>query len=51
MEVYAGMIVGFDHDDPSVFERQFEFLRPVPHRRRDGRHALGDPQDAPVRPP
>ncbi|HEU5116436.1 MAG TPA: DUF4070 domain-containing protein, partial [Isosphaeraceae bacterium] len=26
MEVYAGMIVGFDSDDASVFERQFEFL-------------------------
>ncbi len=27
LEVYAGMIVGFDHDDPTVFDRQFEFLR------------------------
>jgi radical SAM superfamily enzyme YgiQ (UPF0313 family) len=27
MEVYAGMIVGFDHDDAGIFERQFEFLR------------------------
>jgi len=27
LEVYAGMIVGFDHDDPTVFERQYEFLR------------------------
>jgi radical SAM superfamily enzyme YgiQ (UPF0313 family) len=27
MEVYAGMIVGFDHDDVGVFDRQFEFLR------------------------
>jgi radical SAM superfamily enzyme YgiQ (UPF0313 family) len=27
LEVYAGMIVGFDHDDESVFERQYEFLR------------------------
>lgn len=26
LEVYAGMIVGFDSDDASVFERQFEFL-------------------------
>ena len=26
LEVYAGMIVGFDHDDPSVFDRQFRFL-------------------------
>lgn len=27
LEVYAGMIVGFDHDDTSVFDRQYEFLR------------------------
>lgn len=27
LEVYAGMIVGFDHDDTTVFERQYEFLR------------------------
>jgi radical SAM superfamily enzyme YgiQ (UPF0313 family) len=26
LEVYAGMIVGFDNDDETVFERQFEFL-------------------------
>jgi radical SAM superfamily enzyme YgiQ (UPF0313 family) len=26
LEVYAGMIVGFDHDDPTVFRRQYEFL-------------------------
>ena len=26
LEVYAGMIVGFDSDDAGVFERQFEFL-------------------------
>jgi radical SAM superfamily enzyme YgiQ (UPF0313 family) len=26
MEVYAGMIVGFDSDDTSVFDRQYEFL-------------------------
>lgn len=27
LEVYAGMIVGFDQDDETVFDRQFEFLR------------------------
>ena len=27
LEVYAGMIVGFDQDDATVFDRQFEFLR------------------------
>jgi radical SAM superfamily enzyme YgiQ (UPF0313 family) len=26
MEVYAGMIAGFDHDDPAIFDRQFELL-------------------------
>jgi radical SAM superfamily enzyme YgiQ (UPF0313 family) len=25
--VSAGMIVGFDHDDPSIFEEQYEFLQ------------------------
>jgi radical SAM superfamily enzyme YgiQ (UPF0313 family) len=27
LEVYAGMIVGFDSDDETVFDRQYEFLR------------------------
>jgi radical SAM superfamily enzyme YgiQ (UPF0313 family) len=27
LDVYAGMIVGFDSDDATVFDRQFEFLR------------------------
>ena len=27
MEVYAGMIVGFDNDDETVFDRQYEFLQ------------------------
>ena len=27
MEVWAGMIVGFDHDDESIFDSQYEFLR------------------------
>jgi radical SAM superfamily enzyme YgiQ (UPF0313 family) len=27
MEVMAGMIVGFDHDDPSIFEEQFRFIQ------------------------
>jgi len=26
LEVYAGMIVGFDQDDVTIFERQYEFL-------------------------
>src|SRR5260370_11340160 len=25
--VSAGMIVGFDHDDPAIFEEQFDFLQ------------------------
>src|SRR4051794_12975272 len=27
LEVYAGMIVGFDTDDETVFDRQYEFLK------------------------
>ncbi len=27
LEVYAGMIVGFDSDDETVFKRQYEFLK------------------------
>ncbi len=27
LEVYAGMIVGFDSDDPGVFDRQYKFLQ------------------------
>lgn len=27
MEVMAGMIVGFDHDDPTIFAEQFDFIQ------------------------
>src|SRR6266545_7968331 len=27
IEVMAGMIVGFDHDDPSIFDEQFRFIQ------------------------
>ncbi len=27
IEVMAGMIVGFDHDDPSIFDEQFDFIQ------------------------
>jgi radical SAM superfamily enzyme YgiQ (UPF0313 family) len=27
LEVMAGMIVGFDHDDPSIFDEQFRFIQ------------------------
>jgi radical SAM superfamily enzyme YgiQ (UPF0313 family) len=27
LQVMAGMIVGFDHDDPSIFEEQFRFIQ------------------------
>jgi radical SAM superfamily enzyme YgiQ (UPF0313 family) len=26
MEVWCGMIIGFDHDDPSIFDRQIAFM-------------------------
>ncbi|HSQ04904.1 MAG TPA: DUF4070 domain-containing protein [Burkholderiales bacterium] len=27
IEIMAGMIVGFDHDDPSIFDEQFRFIQ------------------------
>ena len=27
IQVMAGMIVGFDNDDPSIFEEQFQFIQ------------------------
>ena len=51
LEVYAGMIVGFDNDDDDRLRPPVRIPPPVADRRRDGRHALGDPQDAALRPP
>ena len=51
MEVWCGMILGFDNDDETIFDAQREFIQ-------EARIAIsmigmlcGDPQDAAVRPP
>ena len=44
MEVWCGMIMGFDNDDTSIFDRQIEFI----NKRDlllDERNALGDPEN------
>ena len=50
MEVWCGMIMGFDHDDAAIFDRQIQFVRRARIAVLDERHALGDPQDAAARP-
>ena len=51
MEVWCGMIVGFDNDDPSIFDAQIAVPQGIPDRQRAGESVDGDPQDAFVRPP
>ena len=50
MEVWCGMIMGFDNDDEGIFDRQIEFIQDARIAVLDERHALGDPQDAAARP-
>ena len=50
MEVWCGMILGFDHDDETIFDAQIRVHRRGPDRQRDAGDALGDPQDPALRP-
>ena len=43
MEVWCGMIMGFDNDDETIFDAQIEFIQRGPDRPLDDRHALRDP--------
>ena len=49
LEVWSGMIVGFDHDDETIFSAQREFPARGTHRAGDGRHAVRDPEDSAAR--
>ena len=46
MEVWCGMIMGFDNDDAGIFDRQIQFIQRIADLVFDERHALGHPQDA-----
>ena len=48
IDVWCGMIVGFDHDDTSIFEVMPKFLADRAHLSRAHRHAARDPDDAPL---
>ena len=50
MEVWCGMILGFDNDDETIFDAQRR-SSPRPGSQCDDRDALGDPQDPAARPP
>ena len=43
------MIVGFDNDDPSIFEEQFQFLQAGPDPDLDDGHAQRGAEDAAAR--
>ena len=49
LEVWAGMIVGFDSDAEDVFENQLAFVD-GPNQCGDGRHAVSHSEDAALRP-
>ena len=50
MEVWCGMIMGFDNDDAAIFDRQIEFIQQSADLVLDERDALRDSQDAAARP-
>ena len=50
LEVWCGMILGFDNDDATIFSSPARVPARGADRPRDGRHALRDPQDAAARP-
>ena len=49
IQVMAGMIVGFDNDDPSIFEEQFRFIQDARIPVSMTGHAEGDAEDAAAR--
>ena len=50
MEVWCGMILGFDNDDATIFDAQREFLREARIAHAMVGMLYGDPQDAAARP-
>ena len=50
MEVWCGMIMGFDSDDEGIFDRQVDFIQHARIPFSMSRNALGDSQDAATRP-
>ena len=46
IDISAGFIVGFDNDDESIFEDQFQFIQDNGIVLGDGRHAHGDTENA-----
>ena len=49
IDVWCGMIVGFDHDDPSIFDVMPKFLAEAHIAAALDQHAARDPDDAPLR--
>ena len=46
MEVWCGIIVGFDNDDPSIFAAQRQFVQELADHQRNREHAGSDPADS-----